>query len=381
MIFFIPTIPQDQVEDFFKNSIVKFVEHFGYKILFDKRIYSIIFKYKGELIKEVVGQSSPANNEPIFAILEADKVFLTCTRNRGILGGEPMLISKQDINEVIYFDKTEKNVYKYGDWTYKLKYNNHVVDSPVDLPQSLYKYYSNNKDNRDAILNHYLFCSHPYHLNDSIDSTNMLWDYSNINEEKFYDFFNFHSDNGIVHKLIDYDTDKISNFEYIKSAFWEFITDKIGIISLSENPLHTLMWAHYSTEKGFMIELDRFQLIENISKTNPKIDNYVFMPIQYVHVIEKIDFFAKEFTTPDIPLLYSLNIKKIDWEYENEWRLICYSESYGIPNSILGPKPDYIGKVERKFFYSKDIVRSITLGKRFFNGNNISGFKYPDTYI
>ena len=96
------------------------------------------------------------------------------------------------------------------------------------------------------------------------------------------------------------------------------------------------------------------------------------MPIQYVKELTPIDFFAEEFKSPDVPFLYILNIKKKAWKYEKEWRLVCYSEGYGVPNKILTPSLENIeGKVERKVFYDVNIVKAITLGKHFFNGDNL----------
>jgi hypothetical protein len=379
MDFFIPTIPQNDVEDFFKNSIVKFIESFGYNVLVDKRIYSITFSHNGKSITEKVGQISPSNREPIFVILETDKLYLTCTRNRGVLGGEPMIIGKQDVENIEYFGEENKNLFKYGDWTYKLHYNNHEVEHPKTLPESVYKYYYNNENSQNALINGYLFCSHPYHLNDSMDSSNQLWNFDKITKTVFNRFFDAFENNPIVDKRISYEDDLKNDFEYIKTAFWNIATEKAGIISLSENPLHTLMWAHYATEKGFMVEFDRAGLIERLKKYNPKVKNYVFMPIQYVEKLEQIDFFGK-FTTPDVPFLYSINIKKDDWGYEKEWRLVCYSDGYGIPNSLIIPSDDYKGKFERKFYYDTEIIKSITLGKYFFHGKNLDKFEFPNKF-
>lgn len=380
MEFFIPGI-KEKTEDFYINTIVKFIESQGHKVFLNKRVYSITFKHKNKLITETVGNLSPTNNEPIFAILETENILLTCTKYRGVLKGEPMITGKHDIESIVYFESIEKNIYKYGDWIYKLDSSkNHKVESPKKLPVSLFKYYNNNFDNQDAIINKYLFCSHPFHLNDSMDCSNLLWDFSNITRKIYNGFFEQLGGNLLGDKKNDFELDKKNDFEFLKNTFWSIVTDRSGIISLSENPLHTLMWSHYASEKGFMVEFDRTQLIEEFKINNPSMLNYVLMPIQYVDKLEQIDFFSNDFNTPDIPYLYSLNIKKSDWIYENEWRLICYSESYGVPNSILLPVKDIKGRNERRFYYSIDSIKSFTLGKYFFNGKNLSKYEYPDIY-
>ncbi len=381
MKFFIPTIPDEEAEDFLKKSILPFLALQGFKTLESRRVFSITFQHKGNTITDTVGQLCASNNEPIFVILETENVFLVCTRYRGVLGGEPLLTGRHNIISVEYFDNTEKDTYKYYDWIYKLEHKNHKVEFPLETPESLFKYYTNNKNSRSALLNNYLFCSHPYHLNDSMDCSNKLWDFSKITKIKYEGFCEYYKESVFLKEIIDYDEDKKRDFNFIKTAFWNIVTDCAGIISLSENPLHTLMWSHYSTERGFMIELDRLKLISEFKKWNHKIRNYVFMPIQYVDNLEMIDFFSNNFTSPDIPFLYSINIKKNDWNYENEWRFVCYSESFGVPNSIIYPQADISGKVERKFFYDKNTLKSLTFGKHFFNGSNLKSLVYPNIYV
>lgn len=379
MKFFIPQILD--AEGCLNNSIFPFIKSQGFEILENSRVFSITFQHNNKTLTETVGQFSPTNNEQIFVILETINMFLVCTKHRGLLGGNPLLVGKQNVISVKYFIDIEENTFKYKKWTYKLQYESHRVESPMELPQSLYKYYNYNPNSQSAIMNNYLFCSHPFHLNDSMDCSNKLWDFSNITRRKYDDFFLQHENSVFINEAVSFDEDKKRDFTTLKTAFWKMVTDKAGIISLSESPLHTLMWAHYSSEKGFMVEFDRTLLITEIKTLNPQIRNYVFMPIQYVDALEMIDFFSINFTSADIPFLYSINIKKNDWQYENEWRLVCYSESYGVPNSILYPEEDYKGKVERKCFYNKAAIKSLTLGKQFFNGSNLAAIKYPKIYV
>ncbi|APA00453.1 hypothetical protein [Flavobacterium commune] len=86
MKFFIPTIDSDKAENFLENSIIRFVESQGFKILRGKKIYSIIFQHNGKTLIDMVGQISESNNEPIFAILETEDLYLVCTTRRGVTG-------------------------------------------------------------------------------------------------------------------------------------------------------------------------------------------------------------------------------------------------------------------------------------------------------
>lgn len=373
MRFFIPATEKEQTEDFYNNTIVRYIESLGFQLLKANRIYRLSYMYNGNNLSDSVGQNCGLNGEPIFAILETDEIFLICTTNRGIIGETPLQLEKEFVDDIEYFDMSRRNFYKYGEWEYMLDENyNHDVDFPKEEPDNLFKYFKNNEDNIDALINGYLFCSHPYHFNDSMDCSNMLWDFSKITEKRYNRFFEYYSNEKFIKKEVDFEIDKVANFINIKLQLWNYVTNSSGVISLTEKPLHILMWAHYATEKGFMVEFDRAEFIWRLGSNNPKIRNYVFMPVQYVDELEPIDFFAKEFESPDVPYLYILNVKRKAWEYENEWRLVCYSEGYGVPNSILTPSSeDILGKVERKVFYDRNTIKAITLGKHFFNGDNL----------
>ena len=96
----------------------------------------------------------------------------------------------------------------YKDWTYELKNSNFNVIPPegIETPSSVFKYYSNNKNSLDALVNQYLFCSHPYQLNDSIDSTSLLWDFSNLSKgifEKFYYQYGLNQIDNILEQVRD----------------------------------------------------------------------------------------------------------------------------------------------------------------------------------
>lgn len=377
MKFFIPTIDSEKAEDFLENTIIRFIESQGYNVLREKKIYSIIFQHKGETLVDMVGQISKSNNEPVFAILETKEFYLVCTTNRGVLRGEPMLTGKND-STVAYFDDEETNTYKYGQWTYKLVNQNHSVEHPKQQPESVFKYYSLNENSISAIVNHYLFCSHPYHLNDSMDCSTLLWDFSTLKKPLFLKFYEQY---GLSKEFeVNYEKDKNNGFSQIKELFFNFITNHAGIISLSTQPLHTLMWAHYSSEKGLMVELDWEIIKNNLKEKNPALNNYVFFPVQYVKNLESIDFFGANFRSADVPFLYSVGVKRKDWEYENEWRLISYAKGYGIPTSIISPFPNVKSQQERRVYYPLEAIKSITLGKQFFNGKNVENLIEPMTF-
>ncbi|WP_144219303.1 MULTISPECIES: DUF2971 domain-containing protein [Flavobacterium] len=378
MNFFIPTMSPIEAEAFLNKTIIPFIEQQGYKVLKDRKIYSITFSHNGKQITDTVDTVSSTNGEVIFAILETDSMFLVCTPKRGITGGEPMLTGKHSVTEIIPFDNLKPNSFKYGEWLYKLENGNHEVESPKETPKSVFKYYANNTNGKNAVTNQYLFCSHPYHLNDSMDSSNLLWDFSKLSEPLFLKFYNQYNFNN--HFEVNYEEEKKNGFIQIKQLFYDMITNGSGIISLTTEPLHTLMWSHYATEKGFMIELDWETIKDELPALNENINNYAFFPIQYVENLESIDFFLSNCNSPDVPFLYSIGVKRQDWNYENEWRLVTYANGYGVPDSLLSPLPDIPSSQERKVFYPLGAIKSITLGKQFFNGLNVEQHIAPLTF-
>lgn len=273
------------------------------------------------------------------------------------------------------------NEYQYGDRLYKLSGGNLEVDFPqqIKLPESVFKYYGKSNYSIEAVTNNYLFCSHPYHLNDSIDSSPHLWDFSSLSRKNFEKFYAEYGFDKVID--VDYDAEKAIDFVPIKQRFFDLASKNSGIVSLTSEPLQTLMWAHYSTENGFMIELNWNEIKNNLKGLNPNLNNYSFFPIQYVEKLEDIDFFSKEFNSADIPFLYSTAVKRNDWSYENEWRLLTFALDYGIPTSILGPYPDVPSANDRKVYYPKKAIESIVLGKHFFNGSNLKKVIDDKTYV
>lgn len=164
----------------------------------------------------------------------------------------------------------------------------------------------------------------------------------------------------------NYIEDKKNNFEEIKFHFYNLSTNQMGVISLSETPLNILMWAHYSNEQGLMIEFDWEIIRDSLKELNSDLKNYVFFPVQYVESVEKVDFFSENYGSPDVPLLYSWGVKRDDWSYENEWRLIVYLQNLGIPSSG-NSSYSHLGTRERKIYYPKEAIKTIVLGKYFFD--------------
>lgn len=269
--------------------------------------------------------------------------------------------------------------FEYQNFKYILdENNNHIVETnpKMEIPKSIFKYYAISENSIDALKNGYLYATHPFLFNDSIDSSELILDFKNLTLERFIGFYKRFL---IPEEFAKYDypkmyeEDKVNNFYNMRNFFYTTFSRNLGLISLTTKPFNILMWSHYTNEKGFVIELQTKEFIDDLKKNNPDLNNYCFRPVQYVKDIEFIEMFDDKFSTPDVPFLYMTTVKREEWNYEDEWRLSVYKNDMGIPFSALFPGSDnYEGKNERKLFYDKTIIKSISLGKHFFNGKNCS---------
>lgn len=268
--------------------------------------------------------------------------------------------------------------FKYKNFIYSLDGSNHKVETEPKTPEpdSVFKYYSNSKYSIDALKNSYLFATHPYSFNDSIDSSELLLNVENVTYERFVGFYKRFFTQEEFNKYDFqkmFEEDKKNSFSGFRSFCHQIFSRNFGLISLTTNPLNILMWSHYSSEDGFMIELDKKVLLDNIVGYNQDVKNFCFRPVQYVDELERIDMFQKGFTTPDLSFLYMTNVKRSEWEYEDEWRLTIYKNNMGIPYKYMNPGfENYEGRENRKAHFPPESLKSIVLGKYFFNGNNCS---------
>jgi len=263
--------------------------------------------------------------------------------------------------------------YKYNEVTYSTKIDNtnQTVDFSVvspkkpNKPQHLYKYYSLTNNSVNAVVNHYLFSSHPMQLNDKYDCAGELIDYSNLKIE------NFVSRLSIDLKL--YSEDKVKQL-YNSQDRWildRTMADlnqiilflKIGVISLSEIISDPLMWAYYTKNSGFVIKFKTGNL--------PK-EYFGPFPINYSKALDKIDFSKYD---PSLCILYQSNVKDITWESENEWRYLTFNR-----DGKYHPLYSKNDIKSRMSFYNPHSIDEIILGYDFFNPVEIDYNKRTSEY-
>src|SRR5262249_54327569 len=97
--------------------------------------------------------------------------------------------------------------------------------------------------------------------------------------------------------------------------FQQILGELIGIFSLSEDAVHTLMWSHYASQhRGIVVEFD---------ESHPWFDQRLAAADEFRHLV-KVNYVQnpiprtwKQLNGADV--LYT---KSAIWSYEREWRII-----------------------------------------------------------
>jgi len=263
--------------------------------------------------------------------------------------------------------------YKYNNVSYstELDFKNQTVKFSIDNPkkqnppESIYKYFSLNEFSLDAFINHYFFSSHPMKLNDKYDCAGELIDYSNLSLDTFINHLSKELGLFSPDKIVDlYNSDNRWVLDRSTADLYHIrLFMKFGLISFTEDPKNTLMWAHYAQNSGFVLKM-KISLL-------PK-DFFGPFPINYCEKLNKIDFSKYD---PSLCILYQSNVKQNVWEYENEWRYLTYNKEGKY-------HPFYSGSDlgSRKFYYNPNTIEEIILGYDFFNPKEIDFNKRTPDY-
>lgn len=209
-------------------------------------------------------------------------------------------------------------------------------------PATLFKYFALNCNSLDALENSYLYAPDRWQLNDPFDCHQNLIDFSQLTESE---------KNTLMKHYEDIDPSRSTTKLYYH--FYNFY----GLISMTDCPTNTLMWAHYTSNSGFAIEYDY-----------EKFDKQFFhgpFPINYQENFTPVsirDGKGKEV------FLYHTNVKHDIWKYESEWRFItCKKIDGGMHLPGIGENQ----KVKaNRIFSCKNSFISITLAHGFFDMRN-----------
>lgn len=238
----------------------------------------------------------------------------------------------------------------------------------VEIPKNLYKYYSLNKFSLESVKNKTFHFSHSFTMNDLMDGNFLLWDME--------DFLNKFIEDKKLPKEIKKELHK--NF-LIK--FSDEFLKYIGIFCASENYSNDLLWSHYTNEQGFCIEINVQNFIDSLKNFT-----FHYFPIHYgelkqINIFKYGNLKKENFTkTMDLllPIYYSLSMKEIFWNYENEWRFIIKNENFDkITNPLVlitqEQKNFEINALEKRNIKITDsVIEKVILSTVFFNNKRFS---------
>ena len=105
MKFFIPHTENETKQEDVYTSIVKFAEETTGWVISDKRIFSLRYFHNGKEHYSEVGKKESVDGyyEEVIAILDSN-TYLVCTPQRGVIRGLPILVGKQEVDHVVYFE-------------------------------------------------------------------------------------------------------------------------------------------------------------------------------------------------------------------------------------------------------------------------------------
>ena len=271
----------------------------------------------------------------------------------------------------------------------KFIYTENGIEYPADkvLPSELYKYYAFNKNSADAFVNNYLFFSHPSNLNDIVDSTDLLLNFEDCSKENYDGIYKYRNDrfHFDLTKKPSYEEAKKDNFIDIRGFIYFSGFFNRGILSLTASPDNKLMMAHYTLEKGFILEFESTKLL-NFLENQKENENVRIFPMNYSKTIKPINFFkeSKKASKSEngktshslnytVPSLYIASIKDKVWHYEDEWRILIDRANMG----HIAPPLDFreipnenIIIDGRKIKYESDCLSKIILAPMFFNNSS-----------
>jgi len=105
-----------------------------------------------------------------------------------------------------------------------------------------------------------------------------------------------------------------ANYERSIKELYEKLDANFGVLSLAETPVSPLMWSHYADGgRGFLIEFDS----SHPWFSDKRDDSDSFRHLRKVSYIERSPSYF--LNMPDQIALYT---KSIEWNYEQEWRII-----------------------------------------------------------
>lgn len=229
-----------------------------------------------------------------------------------------------------------------------------------EVPATLVKYYSLNKNSVDAVTKHQFYVAHPDNLNDPYDCSRYLIDYSYIPFTRIAEYLEPYFT--LDYLIVEYLREKSNVINTLRESYWNNNFTFLGILSLCRCANNYHLWSYYTAHTGFNIEIATRMPSEFLGPFK-----IIYLPINEKQVKPTIQKYnaITEFGDLLETLLGNVLIKSSFWIDEAEWRYLVFSQkAMKIPPSRI--EIDQEDPIERLIDYPPDVVTSITLAVRFF---------------
>lgn len=252
---------------------------------------------------------------------------------------------------------------KLNNWEYELRNGVKVTpDRPIETPDKLCKYYALNENNVNAFLKHQIYASQLDQLNDLFETPYFSKVYDGLTNSQFEKVYKY--DNPKSNDFESYLDEMEYNYERLKRSYLHtqtyFSTKHLGIVSLTKNNCHDLMWAHYTNNKGFLVEFNHNRFKDQTSSAHP----FGPFPINYLKEWEEANVVE---TGSGLYWLTKALTKKSIWDYEDEYRYLFVSqEEFLLSGWLSSVQDNEFPKRSRLISYSKEAINKVILGFNFF---------------
>jgi len=165
-------------------------------------------------------------------------------------------------------------------------------------------------------------------------------------------------------KYIEHDFESPEYISEFKDHIYFYYLNRLGIICTTTTMTNELLWAHYSNNNGFALEIDYMNLPPNFQD-----------PVEMNYAKNLDEFTNFKNNDPFQTIFLNSLIKKDIWSYEDEFRIFVSPRNNSNTKIFENPVGFYrnnketIQKQSRLFRVNKSIFKSIALGFHFFTNH------------
>jgi len=192
---------------------------------------------------------------------------------------------------------------------------------------SLYKFKSfDDKNYYKDLLNNFLWLSSRTELNDPFDAQiPMRYELCTDSQikQKMFDLLPINIPEEYRKRIVEQKfEERKKNPKFFENKLNEAIDTTVGVCSFTKHLDNLLLWAHYAEKhSGFCLEYDAMKLNNNINEKFEKLEMRIFL----LKVFYYSDFPIVNPCEHSMDEMYKMQFltKSKDWEYEDEWRILC----------------------------------------------------------